>query len=1320
MKAKPLAAVLILSILFVTANRNYACPPPNQDPKANLTVDPEYVMKDVNATLDGSGSYDPDGSGGINGIKKFEWDFNYDPCGGFDPNYWETESNPGDGFNGITKHQYGTAGIYKVKLRVTDFGSPGKTDLSPTRTVYVNIRISVPNDVNSIQGAIDKATDGLSTVVVSEDTYYENIDFKGKGITLTSTDPNNPDVVATTIIADDPCDANGTIVTFKTAEDANSVLTGFTITDGNAYYGGGIYCSDASPTISNCVIIGNKTSWQSSGAGMYNTNNSDPLVINCVFSKNMTTNGLYGYDHGGGMYNNGSDPNVINCVFMSNIAGNNGGGMVNYESSPAVINCVFSRNCTTYNNGGGMYNDHSSPTIINCTFSGNYAATKGGGISNYFSDYNVTNCIFWGNHAYNINYNEIYNDNSNPTFEYCDIEGDYVGVGNIKSDPNFVDTTNPAGPDGAFGTWDDGLRIMAYSPCVDKANSSVDGFQVTDITGRERVDVPYANPNVDSNCADIGAYESPTVWFVDANVNDSNDGSSWEEAFEYLQDAFLAADGNDGDEIWVTNGNYYPDQNSTAPSGNGDRNATFQLINGVGVYGGFAGEMTGPQRSDPTTYETILSGDINNVGDQNDNSYHVVIGADGAILDGFTITGGYADAIGIDGEGSGIYCYDTSPTINNCLITGNYAEWYGGGIYCWGLSASAPPSPTINNCKITNNKTGSTGGGGGMLLFTSSPIVTNCFFSDNDANYGGGLYHCCGSKPILTNCVFSGNTANSDGGGMYSSGAKATLINCTFSKNEANNGGGVYKYESSNSTMTNCIFWGNTANVLGKQIAIKDGSVSVSYSCIQEESEPNNIISYWKFDKGEGSTAYDSAGDNNGIISGAEWTTGQIGAALFFGDGNYVSVPDDNSLDITNNLTISAWAKRTGAGSSNEMIVSKSATGDYSYRLFFSSTNTVRWWLSSDGGTSNREYVNSTSTITDTDWHHIVATFASGTLKIYIDGANKTSSSTGNITSIHKSAQPVLISKENAGTYFDGTIDEVMILDRALSHDEVRQLYHNVLISTGEGNIDDDPCFVDANDPNGPDDIFGTQDDGLQLTADSNCIDAADGDAAPSADILGYGRVDMNDVDNNGVGEPNYVDMGAYESGPAVVVMCWIDESHHFPGGIGDEEAYYRRGGYTTFTIDLTAYRNVINSEKILVVKSGCLVPPDPNYPEGINAVLPEEYEYDPNYPPEGISIEECNRWPDTNDVNEFIADFDRIRDGIEPDYVLLSVDNSGSMTTLSIQTAYGQFKTWLGDPNNYDFPKPSIVTRDGEIDFTNERWVDEMRIQIQNVLDDL
>jgi len=180
------------------------------------------------------------------------------------------------------------------------------------------------------------------------------------------------------------------------------------------------------------------------------------------------------------------------------------------------------------------------------------------------------------------------------------------------------------------------------------------------------------------------------VILVDIDANGTNDGTSWENAFNHLQDALTEA--VSGSVIWVAEGTYKPDINDL-----NNRSATFQLKEGVEIYGGFKGNETELEQRDWFINKTILSGDINDIGNPNDNSYHVVTGADDANLDGFIITNGNADGSYPDCYGGGIYCYDVSPTISNCLIKDNNSTILGGGIYCdYG-------SPTVTNSFLIGN-----------------------------------------------------------------------------------------------------------------------------------------------------------------------------------------------------------------------------------------------------------------------------------------------------------------------------------------------------------------------------------------------------------------------------------------------------------------------------------------------------------------------------------------------------------------------------------------------------------------------------------------
>ena len=106
----------------------------------------------------------------------------------------------------------------------------------------------------------------------------------------------------------------------------------------------------------------------------------------------------------------------------------------------------------------------------------------------------------------------------------------------------------------------------------------------------------------------------------------------------------------------------------------------------------------------------------------------------GTGLEGFTITGGYANGTWPNDCGGGMYNEGSSPTVTNCTFSGNTADYWGGGIY--------------------NDY--------------SSPTVTDCIFTGNTADYGGGMYNYYGSSPTVTDCTFNNNPANWNGGGMVS------------------------------------------------------------------------------------------------------------------------------------------------------------------------------------------------------------------------------------------------------------------------------------------------------------------------------------------------------------------------------------------------------------------------------------------------------------------------------------------------------------------------------------------------------------------------
>jgi len=353
----------------------------------------------------------------------------------------------------------------------------------------------------------------------------------------------------------------------------------------------------------------------------------------------------------------------------------------------------------------------------------------------------------------------------------------------------------------------------------------------------------------------VSAYADRII-YVDDDAVGTNNGSSWQNAYAFLQDALADTETADKPiEIRVAQGIYTPDRNSTSPDGTGNRNATFQLINNVTIKGGFAGfNETDPNARDIEACETILSGDLSrndldvydpgnlyDLPDRYDNSEIVVTGSNTdatAVLDGFTITDGYIWVVtyrlgGAPSGGAGMSISSGSPTLIDCTFTDNVTGNSGGGLLIYDDS-----NPTLLNCKFTRNYAGS---GGGLFSSTSSPTLINCIFSDNYAQHqGGGIYNVSGN-PILTNCTFRRNStygSRNKGGGMYNRNSSIVLTNCTFIENSAATGGGMFNKDC-NTELNMCEFGGNTASSYSG--AVSNSGQLIVKGCVFKENYPGAV-----------------------------------------------------------------------------------------------------------------------------------------------------------------------------------------------------------------------------------------------------------------------------------------------------------------------------------------------------------------------------------------------------------------------------------------------------------------------------------------------
>ena len=332
------------------------------------------------------------------------------------------------------------------------------------------------------------------------------------------------------------------------------------------------------------------------------------------------------------------------------------------------------------------------------------------------------------------------------------------------------------------------------------------------------------------------------VIYVDDDATGLGNGSSWADAYRFLQDAL--ADANDSAkpvEIRVAQGIYKPDQGSRWK--HGDVEATFRLINGVALRGGYRGRAEpDPEARDIKRYESVLSGDLTDddpdVNDPRDllhptgwNSRTVVTGSGTnrtAVLDGFTIKGGHypIPVVRINGK------HPPQPTGS------------GGGLN------NLAGSPTVIGCTFIGNMTG--GAGAGMCNAEGShPSVTDCVFVRNYANTSGGAVANSGhSDPTLTRCTFAENLTWGKGGAVYNNKGSPTLDRCTFTHNATisdldGSGGALFNLEST-PVLVDCVFIENTASY-GGAISGDQGGELMAKGCLlaRNHSQQGGAVFDW-------------------------------------------------------------------------------------------------------------------------------------------------------------------------------------------------------------------------------------------------------------------------------------------------------------------------------------------------------------------------------------------------------------------------------------------------------------------------------------------
>ncbi len=639
------------------------------------------------------------------------------------------------------------------------------------RTIIINS--TGTGEYPTIQAAINDANDD-DIIELQVGTYTGNgnrdIDFLGKAITVCSTNPNDANIVAATVI-----DCGGSESQphrgfhFQNAEEPNSVVNGLTITNGYGKdeeisfhvcesVGGGIFTEYASPTITRCVIKDNQAP-HGQGGGIC-CREGTPAIIYCTISNNSTTP----YGKGGGIYSWDCSPEIRNCLITDNVS--NG-------------------------YGGGIYCNFSAPVINLCTIVSNSALYMGGGICAYGTESAsaVKNSIIWDNTAPDGPGIKL-RDTSYPTVSYCDIQGGFSGTGNFNVDPSF---SNPTGGD---------YHLLTDSPCINAGDPCyVPGPNEKDIDGDDRVlsgrvdagidEVIVAGPvigistrNINFSADEEGPNPEPQLLYIS---NTGTGSMNWQidEDCPWLSAIPMSGiSSGEADEVTITvdisevnQGLHECELDVISSEANNSPQTVYVSLYVYGnlpvpsKYPNIQAAINAAKDGDtvivaPGTYSGPNNIDIDFKGKaitmkSENGPESCILDAEflgrvfifdgeeeaNSIVDGFTIKRGI------------LHC---DPNVEICPST-----FYGGGILCYSR-------PTICNCIFTHNLADM--GGGIHCEPWGGPTILNCIFIDNESLLGAAI--CCSGDTSIINCTIVGNTASTEyNGSAVDLSGGSTIVN---------------------------------------------------------------------------------------------------------------------------------------------------------------------------------------------------------------------------------------------------------------------------------------------------------------------------------------------------------------------------------------------------------------------------------------------------------------------------------------------------------------------------------------------------------------